>query len=255
MSLSTSAAYSYFNLGEIDFYYQPQINTFTGNIVKLKSTMSLYGYDLTRSDTIYHFAHNNSSFISAVGNLNIQHVCEQLAQWQKQKQVVLPVSIVTWQQQFFSDDLLSTVTDSLNKEHLSAKLLELELAEDCIYQRNSNFKNTLHALHELGITITLSGFGTDLSAYRYIRHLPIDGVVIHKCFVNGIGRYKNAEDVIRKMAIRLAEYNIRFYAPEVQTVSQELFLASVGCQIVQSVYSPLHAEQVSNLLSDTPNKA
>jgi len=254
MSLSTSAEFNYFKLGEIDFYYQPQISTFTGNIVKLRSAMFLHGYEITRSDALFHFAHNNDSFITAVGNLNIQHVCEQLSQWQTQKQLVIPVSIIVRQQQILSGTLLSTVTDSLSKERLPAKWLEFEFQEDCIYQRNVTFRNTLHTLHELGITITLSGFGTDLFAYRYIRRLPIDSVVIHECFVNEIGRCKKAEELIQKMAITFAENNIRFCAPKVQSIKQELFLASVGCQIIQSAYPPIRAEQVSSLLRDTPNQ-
>jgi len=240
------------NPGVIDLRYQPRINSFTGNIVKLKAIAFSRGYELFLPDYAGCFAPNDKNSAATIGNWSIRQVCTQIAQWKTLKQAVVPVAVGVYTQQLETGSFLWTVQHSLEKTRLPGNLLEVELQEKCIYLSSINLRKTLQSLWDIGVTISISGFGTDWSAFRYLRTLPIDSVMIHKCFVKGIGHDKKAEETIKRMTDILYEYNIRCFAPAVETSSQELFLASVGCQIIQSAHAPLPADRVTTILQNMP---
>lgn len=240
------------NLDEIDLRYQPRINSFTGNIVKLKAITFFHGYELFLPDCIDCFETNSKVSVAAVGNWSIRQVCKQMAQWKTMKQAAVPVAVSVYLQQLETGSFLWTVQHSLEKTQLPGNLLEIDLQEKCIYAAGINLRKTLQSLWDIGITISISEFGTDWSAFRYLRTLPIDSVMIHKCFINGIGHDKKAEESIKRMIDTLYKYNIRCFAPAAETTRQELFLASLGCQIVQSTHAPLSPERVTNILQNMP---
>ncbi|WP_350669618.1 EAL domain-containing protein, partial [Pseudoalteromonas sp. 43-MNA-CIBAN-0464] len=88
-------------------------------------------------------------------------------------------------------------------------------------------------LKAAGFKLLLDDFGTGYSSLTYLSQFPINVIKIDQSFVNSIGIDKGDESII-KTILSLAE-NLDLYciAEGVETREQMIFLAEVGCTVLQ----------------------
>jgi hypothetical protein len=85
-----------------------------------------------------------------------------------------------------ADPLLTErVTAALRRHHLPPTALKLEITESAMMQDDVFVAETVTALFDAGVLLSMDDFGTGFSSLSYLRQLPVCEVKIDRSFVGG----------------------------------------------------------------------
>jgi EAL domain-containing protein (putative c-di-GMP-specific phosphodiesterase class I) len=135
----------------------------------------------------------------------------------------------------------------LNKYHLSANALEIEITEGALQDTKETI-SILNDLKDIGIKISIDDFGTGYSSLSYLKQFPLDVLKIDQSFVKEM-LYDKRDSAIIKTIVHLAHnLNLEVVAEGVETKEQAEFLRNVQCQKAQGYYfsKPLEAKQIED---------
>jgi EAL domain-containing protein (putative c-di-GMP-specific phosphodiesterase class I) len=111
--------------------------------------------------------------------------------------------------------------------------LELEITESAIMADPGRASKILHALSEMGVTLSIDDFGTGYSSLAYLRTLAVHRLKIDRSFVSGI-EANHAERVIVESTIKLAHgLGLEAVAEGIETQEQFSILRELGCDLGQ----------------------
>ena len=176
-----------------------------------------------------------SGLIVDIGDWLLDAACQQLAKWQlcaSRSHLVLAINISA--QQFKEDDFVQKVIKAVDKYHIDAKYLKLELTESVVLHDIELVVEKMLALKQtLGVTLSLDDFGTGYSSLSHLKHLPLDQLKIDKSFVQDIS-LNASEEVMVKTIINMAEnFGLNVIAEGIETAAQHAFLVENGCMAYQ----------------------
>lgn len=107
--------------------------------------------------------------------------------------------------------------------------LELEITESIAMEDASYVRETLDALHEMGIQLAVDDFGTGYSSLAQLKEMAVDRLKIDKAFVRDL-READADASIASVVIQLGRrLGKEVIAEGVETDNQAMLLAKMGC--------------------------
>src|SRR5205823_6069037 len=109
------------------------------------------------------------------------------ARWQ-QAGLHIGISVNISTRSLMDQRLPTTVADALERHHLPAHLLTLEITESIVIGDAGRAVALLDELRGLGVRLSLDDFGTGYSSLTYLSSLPIQQVKIDQSFVAEILR-------------------------------------------------------------------
>ncbi|MBW7946765.1 MAG: EAL domain-containing protein [Sphingomonadaceae bacterium] len=127
-----------------------------------------------------------------------------------------------------------TVEALLKRHGLPARLLEIEVTENVLLDRDPGLiHGSLEALKALGVGVALDDFGTGFASLTHLKRFPVDRLKIDRSFVSNIET--DAEDAaISRAIIGLAgSLGLDVVADGVETQQQLDFLRRHGCDYAQ----------------------
>jgi diguanylate cyclase (GGDEF)-like protein len=240
--------------GELELYYQPQVELATGRITGLEALIRWN--HKTRgvlSPGAFIPIAERTGTAHALGNWVFEESCRQLKLWHVEgiAPQVLAVN-VSGVQLKGSAELERDVAASLSRWGLDPSGLELELTESVLMEATQRHKNTLESLRQLGTKIAIDDFGTGYSSLKYLTTYPVNRLKLAQEFVFRVTvDYRNAAVV--RAAIRLAhELGLEVIAEGVETEAQMRFLIGAGCEHAQGYYfsRPVTAARAAELLRE-----
>jgi len=240
--------------GELELYYQPQVELATGRITGLEALIRWN--HKTRgllSPAVFIPIAERTGTAHALGNWVFEESCRQLKLWQIEgiAPQVLAVN-VSGVQLKGSADLDREVAASLSRWGIDPSGLELELTESVLMEATQRHKNTLENLRQLGTKIAIDDFGTGYSSLKYLTTYPVNRLKLAQEFVFRVTvDYRNAAVV--RAAIRLGhELGLEVIAEGVETEAQMRFLIGAGCEHAQGYYfsRPVTAARATELLRE-----
>jgi predicted signal transduction protein with EAL and GGDEF domain len=185
--------------------------------------------------------------IAELGEWVLRQACSEAATWPAHTRVAVNVSAI----QFKDDGLLDIVCEALAVSGLDAKRLELEVTETILLSDSENNLQTLTALRQLGICISMDDFGTGYSSLSYLGSFPFDKIKIDRSFVQSLVKNDGHRAIIRAMVALGSTLGIRAIAEGVETHEQLEWLWSVGCKEVQGFYfsPPVPSSELQKLIA------
>jgi EAL domain-containing protein (putative c-di-GMP-specific phosphodiesterase class I) len=94
----------------------------------------------------------------------------------------------------------------------------------------------MHDLKKIGIKLAIDDFGTGFSALSYLKRFPVDGLKIHRSFIEGLN-YDDGDMAIVKAVIAFARtLHLKVTAEGVETPDQLRHLRQLGCDLGQGYY-------------------
>lgn len=188
-----------------------------------------------------------TGLIAPLGEWVMNAACAQAKTWYAAGHRDLRMAVNLSSRQFFQENVLEMVTRALDKTHLPAGCLELELTESAVMQNPDEATVTLCLLHNMGIRIAIDDFGTGHSSLNHLKRFPIDCLKVDRSFVNDVTL--NPEDTAIVQAIIAMAHSLKLHvvAEGVETIEQLRFLEANECDVIQGylVSRPLTADQIT----------
>ena len=133
----------------------------------------------------------------------------------------------------FKVQLDQVVAAILQEAELDACWLELEITESILMHNAANNMALLHALTDMGCSLSIDDFGTGYSSLAYLKNFPVGRLKIDRSFVRDITN--NADDMaIAKIIIDMATtLRMQVTAEGVEESAQLDLLAAHGCSEMQ----------------------
>jgi diguanylate cyclase (GGDEF)-like protein len=238
--------------GELELYYQPQVELRSGRIVGLEALLRWNHPERGQiPPNVFIPIAERSGQIHLLGQWVLDDACRQLKTWQAAG--IAPALVgVNFSALHFkgSPDLDLDVGARLDKWGIAPDTIEIELTESVLMDITQQHHDRFERLRQLGIRIAIDDFGTGYSSLNYLASYPINRVKIAQELVFRVDTDPRCATVVRA-AVRLArELGIEVIAEGVETDGQRRFLLSAGCEHGQGFYfsKPVNAERATELL-------
>ncbi len=212
---------------QFEVHYQPIVNLVTGCTDRFEALVRWRHPErglLGPTDFLEEI--EETSLIVQLGHRVLDDVCRQLAQWGPR---VANVSINISDKEFWSQNLLTRVTDSLEEHGLSPDLLTLEITESVLMRRPEMALRIMRKLHEAGIKLHIDDFGTGYSSLETLHRFPVEAFKIDRSFIHTLATADNSSELISSLVKLGKALGIAVVAEGVETQEQLTYLQELGC--------------------------
>ncbi|MBW4838952.1 MAG: EAL domain-containing protein [Paenibacillaceae bacterium] len=238
---------------QFELHYQPKIDTATEKLTGFEALIRwndpVQGY--IPPGTFIPIAEENG-FIVELGKWVLLEACRMNKRWQEAGLPKLPMSVNVSAVQFRHPHFLRTVEQVLAETELAPHFLELEVTESLLND-HVLIRDTLTALQQRGISLSVDDFGTGYSSIHYLKSLPVQVLKIDRTFVQETPCSERDNSLLRSIIQLGKSLGMTVLAEGVETKAQFEFLQQNGCDQIQGYYysRPLNAEAVEGLLKSS----
>ncbi|MHB9094264.1 MAG: putative bifunctional diguanylate cyclase/phosphodiesterase [Eubacteriales bacterium] len=232
-------------------FYQPQVNTDTGQIKGMEALVRWQHPErgLIAPAEFIPLA-EDTGLIVPIGERVLRTACAQNKAWQDSGFPPMRVTVNLSACQFQQGNVVETIARILKETGLDPHWLELEITESVIMQDIDYTIKTLNDLREMGIYIAIDDFGKGYSSLNYIKRFPVHTLKIDRSFVGDI--IKNPEDaaIVTTIIVLAQNLKLKVIAEGVETAEQLDFLKRRHCVEMQGfLFSrPVPVEEFEKLL-------
>ncbi|BFU44384.1 putative bifunctional diguanylate cyclase/phosphodiesterase [Krasilnikovia sp. MM14-A1004] len=195
-----------------------------------------------------------SGLIVPMGSWVLRTACRQLSRWQAEygDAAITRINVNVAARQLREASFVDEVTAVLHDTGLQPGNLVLEVTESSVLD-GPHVRETLEALHDLGVRLALDDFGTGQSSLSLLRAVPVDVLKLDKSFVDGIcdGADRGRLAVAAAVA-QLAEYlQLSAVAEGIESADQMNRLREMGYRLGQGFHlgRPLPADEVGAIMA------
>ncbi len=239
---------------EFVVYYQPQVNTTTGEITGMEALVRWQHpkFGLVAPDKFIPLA-EETGLIVPIGEWVLKTACAQNKAWQDGGLSPLRVAVNLSVRQFQQPLLLNIVSQTLQETGLSPQFLELEITETIAMHNVELTKAILSELHQMGVYLSIDDFGTGYCSLGYLKQFPLHTLKIDKSFVRDLATDPQNAGIINAIMMLGRGFNLRVIAEGVETEAEKDCLRSFQCEEMQGYLSspPLPAEEATKLLQNS----
>ena len=145
---------------------------------------------------------------------------------------------------------VSRVEQMLKQFSCDPARLEIEILERQTMKHQEKVLKVLHALRDLGVSLSIDDFGTGYSSLSYLKNLPVNTLKIDRSFVMDLPNDKDAIAIVKAIITLAENLSLSTIAEGVEDKSQAEFLAKAGCNKIQGYYysKPIKAEDFEQML-------
>ena len=215
-------------------YYQVQVDLH-GTVVGAEALIRWIGADgKVISPAEFIPLAEDTGLIVPMGQWVLDTACRQLARWQRSpatRHLTLAINVSA--RQFHQADFAAQLRSALERHHLDASGLKLELTESAILGDIDTTIERMHQLRELGIRFALDDFGTGYSSLSYLKRLPFDQLKIDQSFIRDMLIDHTSNAIVRAVLVMSDALGLKVVAEGVETAAHRDFLVEHGCQICQ----------------------
>ena len=238
-----------FDRQELVVYYQPIVDV---------NARSLYGFEaLVRwnhptkgllGPGAFMRVAEEAGLMARLGEFVLREACAQAAVWNHISPAAqrVKMSVNLAEQQLVDTSLPRRVADVLSWAGLNPRQLVLEITEDVIVDHLSGL-DTLRALCDLGIDLSIDDFGTGQSSLGYVKQFDmVSGLKIDQRFVRDMRSGQADRAIIEAVLAMATALDMRVVAEGVEYEDQLKELQRLGVSLMQGYLfnSPVGADLI-----------
>ena len=218
--------------GDFQVFYQSKVDARTRHIVGMEALVRLCISDVMVLPDQFIPLAEETGLIIPIGEFVLRQACFD-AKSLFDRGHAIPVSVNISARQFQVQAFLGMVKAILGETGLEPTLLELEITEGVLVKDIDSTCQTLSALREMGVRISVDDFGTGYSSLAYLKRFPVDVLKIDQSFVRTMLQDKSDAAIVATI-IKLAQVlGLELVAEGVETEGQEQALLLLGCYVMQ----------------------
>lgn len=220
--------------GEFELAYQPQVDVHSLEVIGVEALLRCRNQQLLMLSPrqIIELA-EDIGVIMELGEWVLKTACQQISIWQTMNLPPFKLAVNLSSAQLTSPSIVDTIRDALLDANLDAHLLEIEVTEGSLVAASEGNTRIMHAIKDLGVSISVDDFGTGISTLSYLKDFPVDVLKLDATLIRNLPH--DQEDVAIVSAIlKLAlDLHIKVVAEGVETLEQLNYLRSTSCHIMQ----------------------
>ncbi|HUV22711.1 MAG TPA: EAL domain-containing protein [Gammaproteobacteria bacterium] len=232
--------------GELEIFYQPQVNVHSRQIVGVEALLRWNHPELgLRAPGYFIEQAEESRIIQQISEWVLNRVATDLfadTRFLKSKiKVSINLSASDIRQKEFPENLVA-FTESFG---IDPGRLEIEITENMFMSDIQACTHKLQVLSNRGISIAIDDFGTGYSSLNYLRELPVHTVKIDYSFVSEIEHSSKGAALVAAIVGMAHGLGIDLVAEGVENDYQANYLESLGCHTMQGFLfsKPLKVEE------------
>ena len=244
--------------GELELYYQPQVDLATGNICGAESLLRWRDPELGAiSPEVFVPIAEEYGLIVPISEWVIVQACRQASKWHTTCPNPITMSINVSAVHFNGQELESLVSRTLKQTGLDPASIELELTETGILHDPDLAIKTMAAFRDMGVRLSLDDFGTGYSSLSYVMNLPIDKLKIDRSFILNMEEDKRGAAIVSAIIAMAHSLGLSVIAEGVEKESHLQLLRTMHCDIVQGYYisHPLPADRFARFMTDPARRS
>lgn len=217
---------------EFSVHYQPIVAAGSRRIVRAEALARWQSSELGRvpPDRFVAVA-EQTGLITVLGSILLGRIADDMA-----RHPDLSVSLNISPVQLLVPGFIRDFYDVFARQGVAPERIEVELTEGVLVANPDLAAFRLDALHDMGFSTGLDDFGTGFSSIGYLRRMPFDTLKIDRSFLGD--ESGDAPNLALIQSIVLLGHSIgkTVVFEGVETESQALLLASLGCDLLQGYH-------------------
>ncbi|WP_229751126.1 EAL domain-containing response regulator [Undibacterium terreum] len=221
-------------LGELEMYYQPQIDINTGHIIGAEGLIRWNHPErgvLTAGEFLP-FAEENG-LILPISDWMLEPLCRDLSEWNKVTEQPLRLSLNLSPQYLDRGDFHKKLKAALAVHEIPASQVEVEITENLCIRNPQYAIEQLNKLSQLGVSVAIDDFGTGYSSLAYLHRFPVHTIKIDQSFVREIQEHDGHYPVVLAIISIARGLGLHLIAEGVETECQARYLEQAGCTTLQ----------------------
>ena len=189
-------------------------------------------HGLVRPDDFIPLA-EETGLIVPIGEWVLRKACSQTRVWRDRGWGPMRVAVNISAVQLRRSDFVTLVEKIVGETGAEPHLLDLEITESVLMDRNESMVVKFLELKELGARICLDDFGTGYSSLSYLQGLPIDVLKIDRSFTMNLESVKENRKIIETIHMLGRSLGAEVIAEGIETREQLEYLREIGCDCGQ----------------------
>ncbi|ABR49076.1 diguanylate cyclase/phosphodiesterase [Alkaliphilus metalliredigens QYMF] len=229
--------------------YQPQIDTYTGEIVGFEALLRLKKSNLSPAQFIP--VAEETGMIIEIGRWVTEAVIKQVALWKKKELSLKPIAINFSAKQLNDLSYIDFLQAKLKENHVEANYLEIEITEGLFLEKIEKTIEFVNQIKALGVKMALDDFGTGYSSLSYLTFLPVDKIKLDKSLSDKYLETKNFKMIGGIIALAHS-LNLDVVAEGIEEEAQYIQLKAARSNYIQGyLFSrPLEVKEVEKIYND-----
>ncbi len=220
--------------GELEIFYQPQINVQSQQIVGVEALLRWNHPELgLRAPGYFMEQAEESQIIQQISEWVLNRVAHDLFVDPRFMDSDVKVSINLSASDIHQKEFPENLVTFIESRGIDPKRLEIEITENMFMSDIQSCTHKLQVLSNRGISIAIDDFGTGYSSLNYLRELPVHTVKIDYSFVSEIEHSQKGAALVAAIVGMAHGLNIDIVAEGVENRYQADYLESLGCYIMQ----------------------
>lgn len=220
--------------------YQPKVNMRTGQVIGVEALLRWQSPErgLVSPAEFIPLAETTGQILP-LSKIVMQAACAQMRRWHDEGLGWIPTAINISAYQLSKGDLAADILEVLGAHRVPPSALEVELTESMVMDNLDRAMQTIAALKNIGIKISIDDFGTGHSSLGSLMRFPADYLKIDRSFIHNSNDEGQSIATIRTIVALAKNYHMKVIAEGVETMAQHDMLCELGCHMAQGyLYSP-----------------
>ena len=222
---------------ELQLVYQPRvaIDTFELAGVECLVRWDHPQYGTIRPEEFISIA-EETGVIEDIGRWMFEEACRTLAVWRERYDRKFFASTSVTSRQLRDPRLVTAIEGAIDRYHLPADALQVELSEAAIIDSPELANAVLKALRERGVRVGLDDFGTGHSSLGAIRKVPLNSMKLDRSLIADLYTDPWAQGVTAAVLAMARAMQIRSVVDGADDPAALEMLRALGCDEVQGLH-------------------
>ena len=217
---------------EFVVYYQPKVNSVTGEIIGCEALARWYENDRLINPMSFIPILERSGKIVMLDLFILETVCRNISDWKKMGKKAVPCSVNFSRRDLADKTLPKKIMEIVTRHGVDKSEIVIEVTETASEDESMQMIDFLSKLKEYGVETSIDDFGTGYSSLSALREYPVSEIKIDRSFINK--KLGTSDEIIIRSIIDMArQLNIDVITEGVEKIFQKDFLHKLGCDRLQ----------------------
>lgn len=177
-----------------------------------------------------------TGLIIPIGRWVLLEACKQNMAWQEQGLPPIGMAVNLSTRQFMDPQLVTDLTEVLDKTGMPPELLELEITESMLITNTDKAVEILESLKAMGVRVAIDDFGVGYSSLAQLKNFPVDTLKVDRSFIRNLPLDGDGQSITGIIIAMGKSLRLKVIAEGVETAEQLDYLRLHDCDAIQGYY-------------------